>query len=109
MTYKARQGDIVTLDFHPQKGHEQSGRRPAVIVSNDFFNKLSSLSLVCPISNSKSDFPLNVNLDDRTNTTGAILCQHIKSLDLAARNAVFVEKLPDDVMKEIKEIIVSEF
>lgn len=90
MTYKARQGDIIHIDFDPQKGFEQKGKRPAIVVSNNFFNKLSSLALVCPISNVSSDFPLNVNLDDQTRTTGSILCKHVKSLDLSARNAAFV-------------------
>ena len=92
MKYQAKQGDIIIVDFSPQKGYEQRGKRPAIVVSNNFFNRLSSLALVCPITNTFSDFPLNVNLDDRTETTGSILCQHIKSLDLAARNASYIEK-----------------
>src|SRR5690625_6283856 len=86
MTYQAKQGDIIIMDFNPQRGFEQQGRRPAVIVSNNFFNKLSSLALVCPISNTSSNFPLNVGLDERTKTRGSILCQHIKSLDLKERD-----------------------
>lgn len=108
MSYHAKQGDIVLIDFNPQKGYEQMGERPAIIVSNNFFNQLSSLVLVCPISNTSYDFPLNVKLDKRTKTTGSILCQHIKSLDLKARNASFIEKIPDDILKNVLEIIHSE-
>jgi len=108
MTYQPKQGDIIIMDFNPQKGFEQQGRRPAVIVSNNFFNKLSSLALVCPISNTTSDFPLNVGLDERTKTKGSILCQHIKSLDLKKRNTSFVEKAPKDILEETLHIIHSE-
>jgi len=106
---KARQGDIILLDFNPQMGFEQRGRRPAVVVSNNSFNQLSSLALVCPISNVSSDFPLHVQLDEQTNTTGSILCQHIKSLGLSVRNASFVEKLPAALLEEVINIIHSEF
>lgn len=109
MSYKARQGDIIMLNFNPQKGYEQSGRRPAVVVSNNFFNHLSSLALVCPISNTAYDFPLNVPLDKRLKTTGSILCQHIKSLDTKARHSKFIEQVPDDILREVLEIIQSQF
>lgn len=94
MNYKAKQGDIISMDFNPQKGREQRGRRPAIVVSNNFFNRLSNLALVCPISNTSPDFPLHVKLDDQTKTTGSILCQHVKSLDLSARNASLLRNFP---------------
>ncbi|MUV38874.1 Endoribonuclease MazF [Lentibacillus sp. JNUCC-1] len=109
MTYKAKQGDIIYLDFNPQKGREQRERRPAIIVSNNFFNQLSNLALVCPISNVNSDFPLNVILDKHTKTKGSVLCQHLKSLDLFERNASFIERIPDHLMQEVLNIIHSEF
>ena len=102
------QGDIVILDFHPQAGREQSGRRPAVIISNDFFNSLSNIAIVCPITSTKNKFPLNFLLDSQTTTQGSILCQHVKSLDLLARNAIFVEKLPEESFKEVQEIVFSQ-
>ena len=108
MIYQAKQGDIINLDFTPQKGFEQRGKRPALVVSNNFFNQLSSLSIVCPISNVSSNFPLNVNLDKRTITTGSILCQHVKSLDLNARNTIFIESIPDDLLEEVIQIVHSE-
>lgn len=109
MIYQAQQGDIIRLDFNPQKGFEQRGKRPALVVSNNFFNQLSDLAIVCPISNASSAFPLNVNLNGRTITTGSILCQHVKSLDLRAWQASFIEKLPDDLLEEVLNIVHSEF
>lgn len=109
MRYQAQQGDIITLNFNPQKGHEQHGRRPALVVSNNFFNHLSSLALVCPISNTLSSFPLNIILNEQTTTTGSILCQHVKSLDLEARDAVYVEQLSPALLQEVLDIIHGEF
>lgn len=103
-----RQGDIVKLDFDPQSGHEQAGYCPAVVVSNDFFNEKTNLTIVCPITNTKRPFPLHVELDDRTETTGVILCEQIKALDLSARMHRVVERLPDDLLDEVIEIVFSQ-
>ena len=82
---KLKQGDIIKLNFDPQSGHEQAGYRPALVVSNDVYNQKTNLVIVCPISNTPNDFPLHVKLDSRTVTTGSILCQHIKALDVISR------------------------
>lgn len=103
-----RQGDIIKLNFNPQSGHEQAGYRPALVVSNDVFNQKTNLVIVCPISNTTNDFPLHVKLDNRTSTTGSVLCQHIKSLDIVSRGYVFVERLPDDLLQEVFDIIYGE-
>ena len=103
-----RQGDIIKLNFNPQSGHEQAGYRPALVVSNEVFHKKTNLAIVCPISNTANDFPLHVKLDNRTSTTGSILCQHIKALDVVSRGYVFVERLPDDILQEVFDIIYGE-
>lgn len=103
-----RQGDIVKLDFTPQSGHEQAGYRPAVVISNDFFNAKTNLAIVCPITSTKRPFPLHVALDDRTKTTGTVLCEQIKALDLNARAFRIVERLPGDLLDEIIAIVFSE-
>lgn len=105
---RLRQGDIIKLNFNPQSGHEQAGYRPALVVSNDIFHQKTNLVIVCPISNTLNDFPLHVKLDSRTTTTGSILCQHIKSLDVVSRSYVFVEHLPDDILQEVFDIIYGE-
>ncbi|MCD8049497.1 MAG: type II toxin-antitoxin system PemK/MazF family toxin [Clostridia bacterium] len=103
-----KQGDIIKVNFDPQKGHEQAGYRPAVVVSNDIFNQKTALALLCPITNTNNSFPLHIPLDNRTRTTGVILCEHIKALDLSARGYLFVEKLPDDLLKKLINIIFAE-
>lgn len=103
-----KQGDIIKLNFNPQSGHEQAGYRPALVVSNEVFHQKTNLVIVCPISNTLNNFPLHVKLDDRTATTGSVLCQHIKSLDVVSRGYVFVEHLPDDILQEVCDIIYGE-
>ena len=103
-----KQGDIIKLDFNPQSGHEQAGFRPALVVSNEVFHQKTNLVIVCPISNTLNNFPLHVKLDSRTTTTGSVLCQHIKSLDVISRGYVFVERIPDDILQEVLDIIYGE-
>lgn len=71
------QGDIIKVNFNPQRGHEQAGYRPALIVSNNFFNQKTNLVIACPITNTDNNFPLHIRLDERTETTGVILCERM--------------------------------
>lgn len=103
-----KQGDIIKLNFNPQAGHDQAGYRPAVVISNDFFNEKTNLAIVCPITNTNNRFPLHIPLDDRTETTGVILCEHIKALDLATRQYKVIESLPTDLLQMAVDIIFSE-
>jgi mRNA interferase MazF len=100
-----KQGYIIWLDFDPQTGHEQKGRRPALVVSNETFNKFSNLAIVCPITNTKKDYPFHVKLDNRTKTTGVVLCDQTRTLDINARNFEFIEKIPDEILLDIIDII----
>jgi mRNA interferase MazF len=102
------QGDIIKLNFNPQAGHEQAGYRPALVISNNFFNHKTNLTIVCPITNTNHRFPLHIPLDDRTETTGVILCEHVKALDLNARAYRVVEPLPKDLLAQVIEVVFSE-
>jgi mRNA interferase MazF len=68
--YQPKQGDIIVIDFDPQAGHEQKGRRPCLVVSNNQFYMRTKLAMVCPITNTVSGFPMHILLDNRTKTTG---------------------------------------
>lgn len=104
--YQPRQGDIVFLDCDPQAGHEQAGRRPAVVVSNHLYHRyVRGLAMVCPITNTSKPFPMHVPLDERTKTTGVILCEQVKAFDLSARRAEFREALPEDLLLAVLERI----
>ena len=103
-----KQGDIIKVSLNPQMGHEQAGYRPALVFSNDIFQTHTKLAVVCPITNTDNKFPLHVSLDSRTKTTGVILCEHIKSLDLKNRKYKIIEQLPVDLKEEVINIIYSE-
>ena len=100
-----KQGDIIWLDFNPQIGHEQKGRRPALVVSNETFNRFSDLAIVCPITNTNKNHPFHVKLDEGTKTTGVIMSDQARTLDIKARNYEFIERISDDILLEVLDII----
>mgnify|MGYP004458905247 FL=1 len=102
------QGSIIKINFNPQSGHEQAGYRPAVVISNNTFNQKARLAIVCPITNTKNNFPLHIPLDDRTVTTGCILCEHIRALDIESRGYRVVEQLPEDLLQQTLNIVFAE-
>lgn len=101
------QGDIVYLDFDPQAGHEQRGRRPALVVSNNLFNRVSSLTMVCPITHTDRGHPFHVRLDERTKTEGVVMCDQARMLDLSSRQASYEEKAPADLVAEVVDLITG--
>lgn len=103
-----KQKDIVQINFNPQKGHEQAGYCPALIVSNNDFNKYTNMTILCPIANTDNQFPLHVPLDDRTKITGNILCEQIRVVDLNARKHKVIEQLPDDIFEKVIQILKAE-
>ena len=107
MSYTPRQGDIIFMNFDPQLGHEQKGRRPSLIVSNEQFHRRTNMAMVCPITNTLSGFPTHVPLDGRTNTRGEIMCEQIKCLDITVRDASYKEPAPDDILNEAIDLICS--
>jgi len=99
------QGDIISLDFNPQAGYEQKGRRLAIIVSNITFNKYSRTVMVCPVTQTDKNHPFHVRLNDETKTSGVVLCDQLKTLDIIARGYDFIEKAPKHIVDEIINII----
>ncbi|MDD3049376.1 MAG: type II toxin-antitoxin system PemK/MazF family toxin [Bacilli bacterium] len=104
-----KQGDIVFMDFNPTKGYEQSGNRVTVVISNDDYQTIMGLNIVCPITNNEKEFPSHVPLDSQTEITGSVLCEHIRTVDLVERNSVFKERIPEYILKEILDIVQSCF
>lgn len=100
-----KQGDIIWINLNPTVGHEQAGTRPALVVSNNSFNKLTGLAIVCPITNTNKGFPLHIPLDKGTKTTGVVLCEHPKALDLNTRGYQFIERIAEDKLKEVLTIL----
>lgn len=106
--YIPSQGDIVVLTFDPQAGHEQQGRRTALIVSNEIFNKNVGLAIACPITNTDRNFPFHIKVDSM-NLTGFVMSEQVKSIDFRARKVKFVEKASDDLLANVLGIIESVF
>ena len=104
--YIPEQGDIVTLNFDPQSGHEQKGRRTAVIISNKIFNQHLGLAFACPVTNTKRDFPFHIEIKSK-NITGFIMGEQMKSIDYNSRNIKFIEKASQKTMNQILGIIDS--
>ncbi|MCL2486394.1 MAG: type II toxin-antitoxin system PemK/MazF family toxin [Oscillospiraceae bacterium] len=107
MIYIPRKGDIVIMDFDPQVGFEQKGRRPAMVISNDNYNRHCKMVMVCPITNTDKNHAFHIRLDKRTKTTGVILCDQVRAFDTIARNAVYKESAPDDIIDEAVDLICS--
>ncbi|HEY1159848.1 MAG TPA: type II toxin-antitoxin system PemK/MazF family toxin [Terracidiphilus sp.] len=100
-------GDLVWFDFDPQAGREQAGRRPALVLSARFFNLRTSLAYVCPITSKIKGYPFEVLLPPGLPVRGAILCEHMRSMDWRVRNAMLIGRAPDDVLLEVREIVGS--
>ena len=104
--YIPQKGDLVILTFDPQAGHEQKGRRPALIISNEAFNKALGLAIACPITNTNRDFPFHVEVSSE-NLSGFIMTEQIKSIDYKAREVKFIEKVNDDILNQVLGITES--
>lgn len=100
VAYVPDRGDAVWLTFQPQAGHEQAGRRPALVLSPVEYNRRVGLALCCPITRQVKGYPFEVVLPAGLAVVGAILADQIKSLDWRARQAELITRLPDSVANE---------
>ena len=85
-------GDIIALSFNPQSGHEQKGRRPALVVSNTLFNQKTGLAIECPITRSDRKYPFHVKISEASTLNGFVMVDQVKSVDYNSRKAKFIEK-----------------
>lgn len=93
------------LDFNPTKGHEQSGKRPAIVISNNTFNNNTKMVVVCPITSNIKYFPTHYSLEDSKKIKGSVLCEHIRSVDYETRNFSFIEKASDNDLLSVITLI----
>ena len=89
MAYAPERGDVVWITLRPQAGHEQGGRRPALILSPAGYNRKVGLALLCPITSRAKGYPFEVLPPEGHQVKGAILADQIKSLDWRARDAKY--------------------
>jgi mRNA interferase MazF len=99
--YVLERGDVVWITLNPQAGHEQAGRRPAVVLSPVAYNAKVGLAIFCPITSQEKGYPFEVKIPTGLAVTGVVLADQVKSLDWRARNAERMCTLPAAVMTEI--------
>lgn len=99
--YVPDRGDAVWLHFDPRLGHEQAGRRPAVVLSPREYNRKVGLALLCPVTSQVKGYPFEVAAPEGSALRGAILSDQVKSLDWRVRRARFLCKVPADVVAEV--------
>ena len=101
--YVPEKGDFITLSFDPQSGHEQKGRRPALVISNLIFNKATGLAIVCPLTNTNRNIPFHLPVPPASSLTGFVMCEQVKSVDFKTRG--FVEKAPSGFVADVIAVI----
>ena len=101
MAYIPERGDVVWISLNPQAGHEQAGRRPAVVLSPAAYNDKVGLALLCPITSRVKGYPFEVHLPGELDITGVILADQVESLDWRARKAELAGTLPAATVAEV--------
>ena len=107
MPYVPDRGDAIWITLNPQAGHEQAGRRPAVVLSPAAYNGKVELAILCPITNQIKGYPFEVILPSGLAVTGAILSDQVKSLDWRVRNASFICALPPATIAEVLQKLAT--
>lgn len=102
--YIPQKGDLVILTFDPQAGHEQQGRRPALIISNSLFNERVGLAIACPITNTDRHFPFHIAVNNE-HLSGFIMSEQVKSIDYHARKVKFVAKVDQEVLNHVLGLV----
>ena len=99
--YIPQKGDFIGVCFDPQSGHEQKGRRPALVISNSLFNQKTGMAIVCPVTNTDRKIPFHIKLPDHCVLTGFIMVEQVKSLDFLSRSAKFIDKAPARLLSDV--------
>jgi len=100
-----KKGDFITISFDSQTGHEQKGRRPALVVCNDLFNEHTGLAIVCPITNTDKGFPFHLPIPAASPLTGFVMVEWVKSVDFSKRRAKFVHRAPPEFLEDVLDMI----
>jgi mRNA interferase MazF len=103
--YVPHKGDFVALTFDPQSGHEQRGCRPALVVSNDLFNKHTGLCIACPVTSARRDYPFHVSIPDGCEATGVVMVEQVKSIDFRARHVKRIGVAPESVLQQALSLL----
>ncbi len=99
--YIPRKGDFISISLDPQSGHEQKGRRPALVVSTNLFNEKTGMAFICPITNTNRGFPFQVVIPAGFKINGVAMVDQVKSVDFKSRRAAFIDRAPDSLLSEV--------
>jgi len=102
------QGDIIKINLNPKQGHEQSGYRPYICLSNKIINDIANIAVFAPISNTKRNYPLYIKLQG-TKTTGSVLLDQLVTIDYNARKFEYIECVPVNVINDLLKKVVLVF
>ena len=102
--YIPDRGDLLWLNFSPQSGHEQKGRRPAIVLSPKNYNKKTGLAIFCPVTSKVKNYPFEVQFSSKV-VSGAILSDQVKNLDWRYRDIEYIEHTDEDVLAQVLENI----
>lgn len=100
IAYVPERGDAVWLNFNPQAGREQAGHRPGLVLSPSAYNQRTGLALICPITNRGKEYPFECDLPTGLKIRGVVLSDHLRCLDWRNRRALFITKVPNEVVEE---------
>ena len=106
-TYIPQCGDVVWITLNPQAGHEQAGRRPAVVLSPQNYNGKIGLAILCPITKIIKGYPFEVLIPEGLPVVGVILSDQVRSLDWRARDAELICSLPNEIISEVLQKLVT--
>ena len=98
-------GDIIKVDFNPTLGREQSGYRPALVISNEGFYRKTGMLIILPITSTDNGFPLHVSLEKSVETQGFVLCEHVKSIDAKVREIKYIESTSEKFIDKIDQYV----
>jgi len=103
--YAPKKGDFVAVTLDPQSGHEQRGRRPALVVSNTLFNEQTGLAIVCPVTTTDRGYPFHVAVTDSPQVAGFVMVEQVKSIDFQTRKAKQIGKASEGVLDTVLSIL----
>ena len=107
--YVPQRGDVIWITLNPQAGHEQAGRRPALVLSPAAYNGKVGLAILCPLTNQIKGYPFEVLVPPGISVTGAILADQVKNLDWRAREAELICSLPPRTVAEVLQKVLTLF
>jgi mRNA interferase MazF len=105
--YVPQRGDVIWIALNPQAGHEQAGRRPALVLSPAAYNGKVGLAILCPLTNQIKGYPFEVLVPPCLSVTGAILADQVKNLDWRARKAELICSLPRRTVAEVLQKVLT--